>query len=217
MEILCTHCNARLKVADDKLPQDQIVAVACPKCKGRITIDPRPREAPAPPGKTVMDEVSAESYNASEKPFDFLEIGAKTALLCEPDPGLRQKLKTILNQMGFHTTEPQSARDALKQMRFHVFDVVVLNELFGAQAASGNPVLQYLDHLGMEVRRNIFVALLAGTHRTMDNMAAFNQSVNLMVNLSNIDEFEKILTRGLSDYGAFYRVFKESLAKVGLV
>jgi hypothetical protein len=51
----------------------------------------------------------------------------------------------------------------------------------------------------------------------MDNMAAFNKSVNLIINLKNINEIEKILRRGLADNKAFYRVFKESLIKTGRV
>jgi hypothetical protein len=46
-------------------------------------------------------------------------------------------------------------------------------------------------------------------------MAAFNKSVNLVINPKNIDDFEKILKRALADNIAFYRVFKETLMKFG--
>ena len=221
MEIACTHCQAKFKVPDEKLPQGQILSIACPKCKSKISIDTRSKTSQAPPKpsaeKTLIDEVESGTYDASEKPFDFIEEGAKTALLCEPDAANRNKIKTILKQNEFHTTEPTSAMEALKQMRFHVFDVIVINELFDTQRPQDNHVLQYLDHLTMGVRRNIFVVLLTQTHRTNDNMVAFHKSVNLVVNLNNLNEFKTILTRGLADYEIFYRVFKESLVKAGLV
>lgn len=220
MEIACKHCQAKFKVPDEKLPQGQILSIACPKCKGKISIDTRSKTSQAPPKpsseKTLIDEVASGTYDASEKPFDFVEEGAKTALLCEPDAANRNKIETILKKIEFHTTEPTSALEALKQMRFHVFDVIVINELFDTQKPQDNHVLQYLDHLTMGVRRNIFAILLTQTHRTNDNMVAFHKSVNLVVNLKNLDEFEKILTRGLTDHDAFYRVFKESLVKAGL-
>jgi len=220
MEIACTHCQAKFKVPDEKLPQGQVLSIGCPKCKSKISIDTRSKTSQAPPKpsaeKTLIDEVSSGTYDASEKPFDFVEEGTKTALVCEPDAAIRNKIETILKQNEFHTTEPTAAMEALKQMRFHVFDVIVINELFDTQEPQDNHVLHYLDNLTMGVRRNIFVILLTQTHRTNDNMVAFHKSVNLVVNLKNLDQFEKIFTRGLADYGAFYRVFKESLVKAGL-
>jgi hypothetical protein len=67
----------------------------------------------------------------------------------------------------------------------------------------------------MSIRRNIFLTLITDRFRTMDNMEAFNKSVNLIVNVKNIDEIEKILRRGVADNKEFYRVFKESLVKTG--
>ena len=167
--------------------------------------------------KTIIDEVDADIYDASDKPFDFVEEGVKTALLCEPDAALQKKIKTGLHNMDYHITAPQLAKDALKQMRFHVFDMVVLNERFGTQNPDMNSVLKYLDRLNMSTRRNIFVTLITDRYRTMDNMSAFNKSVNLIVNLKNIDEIEKILRRGIADHEAFYRVYKRALIKTGRV
>jgi hypothetical protein len=45
----------------------------------------------------------------------------------------------------------------------------------------------------------------------MDHMTAFQKSVNMILNLRNIDDLDKILQRGMTDYGLFYKVFKESL------
>jgi hypothetical protein len=61
----------------------------------------------------------------------------------------------------------------------------------------------------------MFVALVTERFRSMDNMAAFNKSVNLVINTKNIDDVETILKRGVSENTAFYRVFKETLKKMG--
>jgi len=230
MDVVCEKCRSKFQIPDKKLPKGQVFSVICPKCTNKVSVDTRfdiplsTKETPAPsaepkPGlnRTIIEEVDSSAYDASEKPFDFVEEGVETALLCEPEPAIRAKITTALYNMGYHTTAPQSHKDTLKQMRFHVFDMVVLNERFGTRDPDMNSVLNYLDRLNMSIRRNIFLTLITNRFRTMDNMAAFNKSVNLIVNLKNINEIEKILRRGVADNKAFYRVFKESLIKTGRV
>ncbi|MBW2020393.1 MAG: hypothetical protein JRI65_10400 [Deltaproteobacteria bacterium] len=209
MEVLCESCKAKFKIPDEKLPAGQV---------GKIEIDTRPGAQAATPTttpKTPLDEVASDTYDASEKPFDFVEEGVETALICEQDKGIREKIRSTLQKMDYHVTEAASARDALKFMRFHVFDLVMLDENFDGASPESNLVLQYLKRLPMNTRRNIFVLLLGQGFRTGDNMMAFNKSVNLVANLKDIDELEKVLVRSLKENEEFYRVLKESLKKVG--
>jgi len=230
MNISCENCRSKFKIPDEKVPKGQMFSLTCPQCNTKVVVNARSNthalsdtdsgslDTPKPEKeKTIIDEVDADIYDASDKPFDFVEEGVKTALLCESDAALQTKIKTGLHNMDYHITAPQLPKDALKQMRFHVFDMVVLNERFGTQNPDMNSVLKYLDRLNMSTRRNIFVTLITDRYRTMDNMAAFNKSVNLIVNLKNIDEIEKILRRGIADYEAFYRVYKRALIKTGRV
>ena len=230
MNISCENCQSKFKIPDEKIPKGQKFSLTCPQCNTKVVVDAR-SDTPSSSNndstslekpksekeKTIIDEVDADTYDASDKPFDFVEEGVKTALLCESDAAIQTKIKTGLYNMDYHITAPQLPKDALKQMRFHVFDMVVLNERFGTQNPDMTPVLKYLDRLNMSTRRNIFVTLITSRYRTMDNMAAFNKSVNLIVNLKNIDEIEKILRRGIADYEAFYRVYKRALLKTGRV
>lgn len=230
MNILCKQCKSKFKIPDEKVPKGQLFTLSCPKCKSKISIDTRPdvspsfEEKPQPSAtaesvtkKTIIDEVDSGTYDASEKPFDFLEEGAKTALLCEPDSAVRSKIRSALESMEYNVTEPGSDRDALKQMRFHIFDLVVLSEVFSSENPDKNNIMKYLERLPMAIRRKIFVVLATNRFRTMDNMAAFNKSVNIVVNTKNIDEIGKIIKRGLSDNAAFYSVFKDALVKTGKV
>ena len=165
--------------------------------------------------KTLINEVASDTYDASEKPFDFIAEGVDTALLCEPDAALRGRIRDMLTGEGYHITEPDSARDALKKMRFHVYQLVIVNERFDAEDPDRNSVLEKLRGLSMSIRRNIFVVMISDRFRTMDNMMAFNKSVNIIVNPSNIDNFSAIIKKGISDNEAFYHVYKESLKKGG--
>ncbi len=165
--------------------------------------------------KTLVKEMASEGYDAADRPFDFIEEGGATALVCEPDPAVREKVSASLKDMGYQITVPATAKDALKAMRFHVFDVVVLNELFDTADPQANSVHQYLEGMAMTTRRRFFVALVSARFRTMDNMAAFDQSVNIIINLKNIDEAGKIIKQGVADNRAFYHVFQETLQKMG--
>ena len=227
MEVICDQCQGKFKIPDEKIPAEQVVFIPCPRCKKKLTLDTRTKKTsistdPAKAAassqsvdKNLIETVSSSVYDASEKPFDFLVTGANTALICESDPGILSKLRFSLKQMGYHTVESESATDALKKMRFHSFDLVVMNELFNCQSPDDNPILTYLNDLVMSVRRNMFVALITTRFRTMDNMAAFNKSVNVVIHLRNIDEIAKVLRRAIDEHHAFYNVFKESLIKTG--
>jgi CheY-like chemotaxis protein/DNA-directed RNA polymerase subunit RPC12/RpoP len=216
MDIVCKQCKSKFNIPDEKVPKGQLFALSCPKCKSKISIDTRPSTtAELVRKKTIIDEVDSGAYDASEKPFDFLEEGAETALLCEPDPAVRGKIRSTLENMGYHVTEPESDRDAFKKMRFHVFDLVVLSEVFSSENPDKNNVMKYLERLPMAIRRKIFVVLASNRFRTMDNMAAFNKSVNIVVNTKNIDEIGKIIKKGVPDNAVFYRVFKDALVKTG--
>jgi CheY-like chemotaxis protein len=164
--------------------------------------------------KTLSKEESYE-YDASDRPFDFVEVGIGTALVCESDIAAREKISSVLREMGYQIREPASLKDAFKNMRFHIYDVVILNENFDTENTDSNIVLNFLANLNAGTRRQIFVALLSKRFRTMDNMAAFNKSVNVVVNMKNIDDIDIILRRSFNDNTAFYQVFKETLKKKG--
>jgi predicted Zn finger-like uncharacterized protein len=224
MNIVCDKCQSKFKIPDEKLPPGKPASFPCPRCKSRITLNPVEKEKEKKYGlengennENSESEIPANSYDAAEKPFNFLEEEGKTALLCELDPVLKKKIAETLDIMEYHITEAQNVRDALKKMRYHNFELIVVNEDFEIDHSGSNGVLIYIERLNMSVRRNMFVTLLSSRYRTMDNMTAFQKSVDLIINSKNIDEIGKILTRGITDNDFFYRSFKESLSKAGRI
>jgi DNA-binding NtrC family response regulator len=165
--------------------------------------------------KSLLNEVAADAYDASDRPFDFVEADGETALVCEADAQAKEKIIAAVKDLGYQITEASSARDALKKMRFHVYDLVVLNETFDTQNPDANDILVYLQSLAMGVRRQMFIALISDRLRTMDDMAAFHKSVNLAIHPKNVDAVGTILKRALADNAAFYRIFKEAAKKTG--
>lgn len=226
MDISCQHCGNQIKIPDEKVPKGKAFSLGCPKCKKKIAVpasqpQAKPQAQPQPPAEKkktgLVDEVASSKYDADDRPFEYLEEGEKTALLCELDPAYRAKISAALKSMEYRVTEPQSARDALKQMRFHQFDMIVLNDRFDTDDPENNHVLKFISRMSISTRRSIFVALMTEGFRSMDNMAAFAKSVNVVINPKNIDDVQKILARAVSDNTAFYRVYWESMRKVGRI
>jgi len=226
MDVSCDKCQASFKIPDEKVPKGKSFSLKCPKCKVKFTVLPQVKKAPAaeaatapapsePPGHPLFDEASTDSYDASERPFDFVEEGVQTALICEGDPVYRKKIQAALETLEYQVTYPANAREVLKQMRFHVFDMMVVNEKFDTPDPDSNNILRFLETLTMSVRRNIFVAMISDRFRTGDSMAAFHKSVNIIIGVSHIDEVEKILKHGITENDLFYRVYKESMVKTG--
>lgn len=218
MEIICESCQSKFRIGDEKLPKDKTAFLKCPKCQNRISVPPLAKDSDGTGQPEVdedffsFEEDEGDGYDASDKPFDFVEEEGKTALLCESDPMITKAITSVLDVLEYHITEVKNSREALKTMRYHSYDLIVVNEYFDAKNPDANGVLIYLERLHMSVRRNIFVTLITRRFRTMDNMAAFQKSVNMIVNVDNITDFDKILRRGMADFGIFYQAYKDCLA-----
>lgn len=167
--------------------------------------------------KTLLNQVASADYDPADRSFDFVVGGGATALICETDPVLREKINNGLKETGYQITMPATAMEALKAMRFHIFDVVVLNEHFDSVDPQTNSVLGYLENMVMTTRRRFFVVLVSDRYRTMDSMAAFNWSANIIINCNDIDNVAEIIQKGVADNRAFYHVFQETLRKMGKV
>ena len=99
--------------------------------------------------KTLTSEVTFDTYDSADRPFDFVGADVETALLCEPDVVLREKVDAAIRSMGYQITAPESAKDALKNLRFHVYDLILVNENFSTNTLADNEVLNYLADLNM--------------------------------------------------------------------
>lgn len=166
------------------------------------------------------DNMNSDSYDAADRPFDFIGVGSATALICDSDPSTREKIKAAIAELGYQITEAQATKDAVKNMRFHVYDLICVNDNFDAgqdDTKTMNSVLSYVENLAMSTRRQIFVVLIGDRYRTMDNMAAFNKSVNLVLNPKNLDDAGTIIKKAMDDNEAFYYVYKDSMKKLGKI
>ncbi len=220
MEVTCSHCSKTLKIPDEKLPRDQIVKIACPACKQKITIDTRTsggRAQPPPPSETsgAGGKGADELEYGDDTSLGFFEEGTKLALVLDGDPIRKDSIRSAVEALEFRYVESPGTRDAISKMRFHVFDLVVLAEGFDSQPLEHSPIINSINHLSMTVRRKIFLALLGDQFQTTDNMMAFAMSANLVVNPNDVDKLQAVLKKALADNERFYKVYMDSVKELG--
>jgi predicted Zn finger-like uncharacterized protein len=225
MDIKCDKCQSKFKISDEKIPKGKSASVTCTKCQNKIVIKSQEDLDDAyfeePDGSNGeqgfdFDDDFMDGDEEAERAFDFIEDEGKTAMICEADPEVKKQIMPILDFMEFHITEISDSRDAIKKLRYNSYHMIIVNENFDTTDPDNNGVLIYLARLPMMIRRNIFVAMLSDRYRTMDHMMSLNKSVNMIINLKNLNEIERILKHGISDTDFFYRIYQESLKTVGL-
>ena len=189
MEITCEHCEVTLNIPDEKIPEGQVVRISCPKCKSKISID------------TGKRRVSPEQE--------------KLALVLDPDPESSGKIRSEIEQLGYHCVSAPNTRDAVGKMRFHLFDLIIVSDGFDGQDLDNSPILNYLNHISIADRRKIFVALMGERFKSMDNLMAFAMSANAVINPKDTGKCSAMLKGAVSDHERFYKVFMETLVEVG--
>ncbi|OPY91125.1 MAG: hypothetical protein A4E72_00283 [Syntrophus sp. PtaU1.Bin208] len=166
--------------------------------------------------KNLFNDNAAGSYDASERLFDFLMEHGETALVCENDSAAKEKMNSALKLLNYAVNEAESVEDALQKMRFHVFDVLLLHDDF--ETGNGaHELLKALELLDMSIRRKIFVVLVGESFRTMDNMAAFHRSVNLVVHTGDLNELAAIVKHGVQENKVFYHTYMDALRNMGRI
>ncbi len=227
METICEHCKAKLNIPDEKIPKNQTVRIACPKCKKKMTLNATKKQNETGSFHLKFIE-SSQAGESGEDPYGygdysddqalaFYEEGTKLALVMDNNSEHTENIRMDVGQLGYKAISAPSIRDAIGRMRYHHFDLVILSEGFDGQPLERNPILSYLNNLSMAVRRRMFVALMGEGFKTMDDMMAFALSVNLVVNTKELDKLSAILKRAISDYEKFYKVFMDTMVELGKV
>ena len=221
MEVVCEKCKAKLNIPDEKIPKGKRTIISCPKCKNKLTLEAPVQEPEKPvseaPKEPESPQPKARPASGAEDVDDigFFEEGVKLALVLENDPQETEAVKAAVEELGYKYVSAENTRKAVSTLRLHHFDLVILSDRFEGVELAQSPVLQYMNHLSMSVRRRIFFALIGDTFKTMDNMTAFAMSVNMVINREDMAKLTSILKRGISENDQFFKVLMDLLVEVG--
>ena len=234
MEVTCQSCSTKLAIPDEKVPQNAVFKVTCPKCQEKIQVSTKPEgvAAPAPaapPPAAPPSPPSAQEEAGPEPSFDqdvdedmiptaaaeddFVE-DQKLALVCFEQPKIQAVVKTALEGLGYTVHVPSKVEDAIQRLRQNKYEVVLLHEAYGG-SVEGNLVLQTIQPMAMPLRRHMCVGLIGKTFRTLDNMMAFVKSVSFVVAERELAKIKAITRQATSANDQFYRVYREALRDAG--
>lgn len=212
MDVTCKSCGTAFSIPDEKLPPNQVVSVACPKCKGKIRIEPS--AGSVAPTKEAFEEAGIE-YEDDTSPLEFFEEGTKLALVLDGDEANVMEITPALEEMSYKPILPTSINEAVSRLRLYHFDLIFLSDGFDGQDLDRSPITHYLNHLSMSIRRKIFLVLVSEKFKTMDNMMAFTLSANLVINPTDLSKLRLILNKAIPDHEKFYKIFIDSLKETG--
>jgi hypothetical protein len=111
----------------------------------------------------------------------------------------------------------ENAAVAINKMKFNRYAMIIINEIFDDFPLKENPVLLHLQPMSMSERRFVFVALLGKSLKSNDKMAAFTLSVNLVVNMKDMEKLSGLLKQSIQENEKFYKIFREALTAGGKI
>ncbi len=144
----------------------------------------------------------------------FLELGDNTALVCIDHQQYQKIVVPQLIDLGYKVHLGLFEEDVFLKLQTYNYDVVVIYENFKESTAQTNPVLRELSKGPDARRREHFVVLLSHRFATNDAMTAFVQSVDQIINVSDLANFKPVVRRGASQHRELYHSFNEMLKSV---
>ncbi len=223
MEILCQNCSAKLNIPEDKIPKGQKVRVNCPRCHEKVIFD----TTPSAPETAILMEDSREEQEVLSNPdyedhdedviLDSSREGKKLALVMSNSEYETNVLKSSIEELGYRFVHAETPRKAINLMRFNTFDLVIMPHTFNDIPLESNPVLEFLNHLPMSVRRHLIFALYGKSLKSNDRMMGFTMSANIVVNSRDLDKMADFLMRAITDNQLLYRIYLDTLEELGKI
>lgn len=145
---------------------------------------------------------------------NFFDLDDKTALVCIDHPQYQKLIVPQLVDLGYKVHLGLFEDDVLLKLATYSYNVVVIYENFKGAGAGENPILKEMVRRASPLRREHFVVLLTHRSPTNDAMSAFVQSVDQILNVSDIANFKPVLRRGVAQHRDLYLPFQEALRVV---
>lgn len=139
----------------------------------------------------------------------------KTALVCDDSKERQEEAADSLDDLGYKVQTAESPEDVYEKVKHNQFDIIYLHANFGGGNPESNEVLEFIQSMPMSARRKIFVVLAGTNYTTNDNMTAFSESVNVIINEADIRELKQVLKKTVTANNMFYKVYNEMLRAAG--
>ena len=146
--------------------------------------------------------------------FDFVSATDKPALLAFSTPEWLEAAKTALRELGYKVHTAATHSDFIVRFGQAHYQVVVVEELFGANTIEENLTLKALQEMPVNQRRHATIILLGDSFQTFTPMEAFKQSVHAVINSSEMFLLKQLVEKAVADNDLFLHSFREVQSRV---
>jgi hypothetical protein len=146
--------------------------------------------------------------------FDFVAAEDKPALIAFSTPEWLEEAKTALQELGYKVHTAATHSDFLMRFSQVRYQVVILEELFGANTPDENLTLKALQNMPMSQRRHATVMLIGNSFQTFTPMEAFKNSVHAVINSSEMFLLKQLVEKAVADNNLFLQSYRDAQARV---
>ena len=144
----------------------------------------------------------------------FFDLSDNTALVCVDHQQYQKLVVPQLIDMTYKVHLGLFEEDVLLKLKTYSYNVVIVYENFKGSTPQNNPILKEMIRRPGGERRQHFVVLLSHRFATNDATSAFVQSVDQIVNISDLANLKPVLRRGVAQHRELYDSFLETLKAV---
>jgi len=141
--------------------------------------------------------------------FDFVSNEDKPALIAFSTPEWLQEAKTALQDLRYKVHTAATHSDFLIRFSQAPYQVVILEELFGANTTDENLTLKALQHMPVSQRRHCTILLIGNSFQTFTPIEAFQHSVHAVINSSEMFLLKQLVEKAVADNQIFLQSFRE--------
>src|SRR5208283_818145 len=135
--------------------------------------------------------------------FDFISATDKPALLAFSTPEWLEAARSALTELGYKVHTAATHSDFLMRFSQVHYQVVILEELFGAHTPAENTALKALQNMPVNQRRHATVLLIGSAFQTFTPMEAFKNSVHAVINSSELFLLKQLVEKAVADNNTF--------------
>jgi hypothetical protein len=144
----------------------------------------------------------------------FVDLGDNTALVCVDHQQYQKIVVPQLIDLNYKVHLGLFEEDVILKLNSYSYNVIVVYENFKDSTLETNPILREIRRQPDAQRREHFVVLLSHRLPTNDAMAAFVQSADHVVNITDLANFMPVLRRGVAQHHELYQAYNEMLKSV---
>ena len=141
--------------------------------------------------------------------FDFVSATDKPALLAFSTPEWLEAAKAALTELGYKVHTAATHSDFIVRFGQAHYQVVVIEELFGANTIDENLTLKALQTMPVNQRRHATIILLGDSFQTFTPMEAFRHSVHAVISSSEMFLLKQLVEKAVADNDLFLHSYRE--------